>query len=69
MYSSVKRSNGTYFVRMKSTGLAAIKRFTHGRVTFDPLAMTVQFSRHPPLLFPDFAETVKKDAILSFETW
>ena len=66
MYSSVKRSNGTYLVSMKSTGLAATKGFTHGRVSFDPLAKTVQFSRHPPLPFPDFAETVKKDAILSF---
>src|ERR1039457_1902101 len=66
MYSSVKRSNGAYFVRMKSTGLAATKGFTHGRVSFDPLAKTVQCSRHPALSFPDFAETVKKDAILSF---
>ena len=66
MYSSVELSNGAYFVRMKSTGLAATKGFTHGRVSFDPLAKTVQFSHHPPLPFPDFAETVKKDAVLSF---
>ncbi len=66
MYSSVKLSNGAYFVRMKSTGQAATKGFTHGRVSFDPLAKTVQFSHHPPLPLPDFAETVKKDAVLSF---
>jgi hypothetical protein len=66
MYSSVNRSNGKYFVRLKSAGMAAVKGFTHGRVSFDPIATTVQFSHHPPLPFPDFAETVKKDAVLSF---
>ena len=66
MYSSVKLSNGTYFVRMKSTGLAATKGFTHGRVSFDPLGKTIQFSHHPPVPFPNFDETVRKDAVLSF---
>jgi hypothetical protein len=47
--------------------LVATKGFTHGRVSFDPIAKTVQFSRHPPLTLPDFAVTVKKDAILSFQ--
>lgn len=66
MYSSVHRDNGRFFLRMKSAGAAAVKGFTHGRVSFDRLTQTIQFSHHPPLPFPDFAETVKKDAILSF---
>ena len=66
MYASVHLSNGAFFVRMRSTGSAAIKGFTHGRITFDPIAETVCFAHHPPLPLPSFAEVVKKDAILSF---
>lgn len=66
MYSSVHRVNDTFFVRVAFPGVSATKAFMHGRVSFDPLAKTVQFSRHPPVPFPDFEEAVKKDAVLSF---
>lgn len=55
-----------FLVRMSVIGLAATKGFTHGRISFDPVAKTVQFSRHFPLPLPDFAETVKEGAILTF---
>lgn len=66
MYSSVSLTNGTYVLRMQTSGLAATKGFTHGRVSFDPEKETVQFSHHPPLPLPGFRKVVTEGAVLPF---
>lgn len=66
MYSGVTHVNGTFFLRMGTTGLAATKGFTHGRVNFDPGTQTIQFSHHPALPLPAFGDFVREGAVLPF---
>jgi hypothetical protein len=66
MYSFVENKDGLFLLRMKESGLSAVKGFTHGRVSFDPSTGTVQFSKHPPVTMQDFHDSVHEGAILSF---
>src|ERR1700757_5014507 len=66
MYTFVHRQDGTFFVQMAQTGSKAVKGFTHGRVSFDPVEKTVRFSSHPPVPFPDFEDVVVANAIIPF---
>jgi hypothetical protein len=68
MYSSVEKAGGMFYVRLKpgARGNGPIKKFTHGRVTFDSKAKTIQFSDSTPLALPEFDEIVAEGAVIPF---
>jgi hypothetical protein len=66
MYKSVHLEKGTFYVHMNQTGSKATKGFTHARVSFDPVAETVQFKDYPPIPMPSFASVVTAENVIPF---
>lgn len=68
MYSSVEKLGDKFYLKLMpgAKGNGPVKKSTHGRVTFDPQARTIQFSDSTPLALPDFDEIVAEGAIIPF---
>lgn len=65
-YSSIKRLDRSFEIRMRVRTASAIKGFTHGRVSFDSKEGTIRFSTRNPLSLPDFNEVVREGEVLTF---